>query len=60
RCLLTKARRRANVIAETYCHMLSLSDDDFHQALDGRPLMKKAMEELVREQQSKQSVAVPD
>ncbi|CAN7997250.1 unnamed protein product, partial [Ixodes hexagonus] len=59
-CLLTKAKRRANVVAETYCHLLSLSDKDFHQALEGRPLMKKAMDELVREQQAKRSVNMPD
>ncbi|XP_065281557.1 potassium/sodium hyperpolarization-activated cyclic nucleotide-gated channel 1-like [Dermacentor albipictus] len=49
-CLLTRARRQANVVAETYCNALSLSDEDFQRALDKHPLMRRALEALCAEQ----------
>ncbi|KAH7966046.1 hypothetical protein HPB49_013452 [Dermacentor silvarum] len=49
-CLLTRARRQANVVAETYCNVLSLSDEDFQRALDKHPLMRRALEALCAEQ----------
>ncbi|KAL1416038.1 hypothetical protein MTO96_028377 [Rhipicephalus appendiculatus] len=49
-CLLTRARRQANVVAETYCNVLSLSDEDFQRALEKHPLMRRAMEALCAEQ----------
>ncbi|KAH6938298.1 hypothetical protein HPB50_008356 [Hyalomma asiaticum] len=48
-CLLTRARRQANVVAETYCNVLSLSDEDFQQALEKHPLMRRALEALCAE-----------
>ncbi|KAL3256819.1 hypothetical protein MRX96_017108 [Rhipicephalus microplus] len=49
-CLLTRARRQANVVAETYCNVLSLSDEDFQRVLEKHPLMRRAMEALCAEQ----------
>ncbi|KAH7962639.1 hypothetical protein HPB52_017285 [Rhipicephalus sanguineus] len=49
-CLLTRARRQANVVAETYCNVLSLSDEDFQKVLEKHPLMRRAMEALCAEQ----------
>ncbi|XP_077554231.1 potassium/sodium hyperpolarization-activated cyclic nucleotide-gated channel 3-like [Haemaphysalis longicornis] len=49
-CMLRRATRQANVVAETYCNLLTLSDEDFQGALDRSPLMRKALEALRAEQ----------
>ncbi|XP_077512999.1 potassium/sodium hyperpolarization-activated cyclic nucleotide-gated channel 4-like [Amblyomma americanum] len=58
-CLLTRARRQANAVAETYCNVLSLSDQDFQQALEKHPLMRRALESLCAEQGAPMTPALP-
>ncbi|XP_016394261.1 potassium/sodium hyperpolarization-activated cyclic nucleotide-gated channel 2-like [Sinocyclocheilus rhinocerous] len=43
-CLLTRGRRTASVRADTYCRLYSLSVDNFNEALEEYPMMRRAFE----------------
>ncbi|GAA6096755.1 potassium/sodium hyperpolarization-activated cyclic nucleotide-gated channel 2 isoform X1 [Tachysurus ichikawai] len=43
-CLLTRGRRTANVRADTYCRLFSLSVDNFNEVLEEYPMMRRAFE----------------
>ncbi|TSK53676.1 Potassium/sodium hyperpolarization-activated cyclic nucleotide-gated channel 2 [Bagarius yarrelli] len=43
-CLLTRGRRTANVRADTYCRLYSLSVDNFNEVLEEYPMMRRAFE----------------
>ncbi|XP_076837614.1 potassium/sodium hyperpolarization-activated cyclic nucleotide-gated channel 2 [Brachyhypopomus gauderio] len=43
-CLLTRGRRTASVLAETYCRLYSLSVDNFNEVLEEYPMMRRAFE----------------
>lgn len=48
-CLLTKTRRNASIIAETYCDLFSLSADHFNEVLQQYPQMRASIESLAQE-----------
>ncbi|XP_068596052.1 potassium/sodium hyperpolarization-activated cyclic nucleotide-gated channel 3-like [Brachionichthys hirsutus] len=43
-CLLTRGRRTASVRADNYCRLYSLSVDNFNEALEEYPMMRRAFE----------------
>ncbi|KAI3381575.1 hypothetical protein SNEBB_008734 [Seison nebaliae] len=52
-CLLTRARRTASVQAVTYCHLFSLSIENFNIVLDQYPLMRRTIECVAAERLTK-------
>ncbi|ESO08635.1 hypothetical protein HELRODRAFT_98055 [Helobdella robusta] len=52
-CLLTNAKRVANVRAESYCNLFSLSVQHFNSVLKHYPVMRKTMEVVASERLEK-------
>ncbi|XP_077861606.1 potassium/sodium hyperpolarization-activated cyclic nucleotide-gated channel 2-like [Saccoglossus kowalevskii] len=52
-CLLTRERRVATVRAETYCHIFSLSVDNFNEVLEEYPAMRKTLEKVAADRLTK-------
>ncbi|XP_064454824.1 potassium/sodium hyperpolarization-activated cyclic nucleotide-gated channel 1-like isoform X2 [Ornithodoros turicata] len=48
-CLLTKTRRNASIVAETYCDMFSLSSEHFNEVLLQYPQMRSSIESLANQ-----------
>ena len=52
-CLLTNAKRVANVRSETFCNLFSLSVEHFNSVLDHYPVMRKSMEMVAADRLNK-------